>query len=606
MNVPFCRIRSSSQKIPVLCNFDVSSHYSEGRPCRLVRWSMMIIILEVTMNHLPWSLQLYPVDAFVTTQYPPLQTHKSYRRNTLYPNRPATQRHSVETSSEDTNKRRNHIQWEELEKKLQRCTSGTQARNVLEQTLLVPNGNVDNVSIRSSQQLQQQRYYKSIRVAIGASAKGLSDGDLAIQTRLINTKYNIMDVIDLVGDNDSDRATISIGVTFMISTTLAILINQSPILNMGPDIIRFLLVWIFVFAPLGLIGYGIRDAEALQTLLMTIQQQVDPVYRQRIVQHEAGHFLMGHLLGWPIQGYSIQTTNIASAAVQFYPLSDPDVGKSYAQQLGFDRKSNSRVEAEANSDYQDKISALTDIPYFSKNGRGGSVVEQQSTLRNQTQRSINMSRMDVRNDPTTTWPYRGFSEDTLDVLTMISVGGVCSEILAMGNAQGGRADFDQLKQLLRSSSPDADAMSDREMNNRLRYALGFTMSVLRRHLHQLDALAAVMEQNGSITQCIQAIETSTTSSTSMAGMNSDSYELSRREGFRSQSIVHRTMQPLFGGEMMKPGRSIDTVEDRLEQRIGGGSRKQVYRLTGDDPLYIAITIAGIFLIWALSGGLSLH
>ena len=492
-----------------------------------------------------------------------------------------------------------HVNWNELDQQLQRCTSGTQARSVLEQTLLRRNNHPDS------------RYYQSVRIPAGASQKGLSDGDLAIQTRLIQSKYNIMEVIDLVGDNDSDRATAGIGLTFVLSTTMAILINQSPIFVMGPDIVRFILVWMFVFAPLGLIGYGIRDAEALQIILMTIQQQVDPAYRQRMIQHEAGHFLMGHLLGWPIEAYSLRTTNMASAAVQFYPLSDPDIGKSYAQQLGFDRKSNSRIEAEADADVQDKMkSALSNIPYFSKNGRGGSVVEQQSTLRNQTsQRSVNIkSRMleDERNDPTTVWPYRGFSDDTLDVLTMISVGGVCAEILAMGNAQGGRADFDQWKQFCSrasSSSDDNSAMSDREMNNRLRYALGFTMSVLRRHLHQLDALAAVMEQNGSIAQCIQAIETSTT--TSMATLSSGNnvitddmnrYELIRRERFRSQSPFWTNHQ-----------RSIDTVEDRWESGKGGGARPKVSRvLTGDDPLYLAITVAGGFLIWALAGGLSLH
>jgi hypothetical protein len=562
------------------------------------------------MDRLQRSLQHRPIEAFTALQSQHPIRNVNHRRIpggvSLCSNAPSTQ--DITPSTIETTQVNDNIQWNELEKKLQLCTSGTQARNVLEQALLLlPNDPVEKESTRLMQQQQQspKRYYKSIRIPAGASAKGLSDGDLAIQTRLINTKYKIMDVIDLVGDNDSDRATIGIGLTFMISTTLAIMINQSPIFVMGPDILRFILVWIFVFAPLGMIGYGIRDAEALQTILMTIQQQIDPVYRQRIVQHEAGHFLMGHLLGWPIQGYSTLTTNIASAAVQFYPLSDPDVGKSYAQQLGFDRKSNSRVIEESAIDLQDKVSALSNVPYFSKNGRGGSVIDRQSIIRNQTKSSIYLNRIEAWNDPTTAWPYRGFSEDTLDVLTMISVGGVCAEILAMGNAQGGRADFDQLKQLLRSSSPDADAMSDREMNNRLRYALGFTMSVLRRHLPQLDALAAVMEQNGSIAECIQAIETSKMMKSAMVENNSDTYELSRRERFRSQSLVTR-VQKLFGGDMMKSGRSIDTVEDRLEVGKGGGSRKQVYRLTGDDPLYIAITIAGIFLVWALAGGLSLH
>ena len=588
-----------------ICNYShrsiVDTHHERPSPLVQRLKLMVLLVIVVTMDPLQWSLLHRPIQAFTTLPPHNRKLHLANRRRVAaqilqFSNSPSTRDTTTTIIEKEAN---NNIRWNELEKKLQRCTSGTQARNVLEQVLLLPNDQ------HQQQQQQQKRYYKSIRIPTGASPKGLSDGDLAIQTRLINTKFKIMDVIDLVGDNDSDRASISIGLTFMISTTLALLINQSPIFVMGPDILRFILVWIFVFAPFGIIGYGIRDPEALQTLLMTIQQQIDPVYRQRIIQHEAGHFLMGHLLGWPIQGYSTQTTNIASAAVQFYPLSDPDIGKSYAQQLGFDRKSNSRVEAEAVIDFQDKISALSNTPYFSKNGRGGSVVEQQSTLRNQTERSIRMNQIDVRNDPTTAWPYRSFSEDTLDVLTMISVGGVCSEILAMGNAQGGRADFDQLKQLLRASSKDADAMTDREMNNRLRYALGFTMSVLRRHLQQLDALAAVMEQNGSIAECIQAIETPTTSSSSRVEFNSDTYELRRRERFLSQSMVGR-IQHLFGGDMIKNGRSIDAIEDRLEQGKGGGSRKQVYRLTGDDPLYVAVTIAGFFLIWALSGGLSLH
>ncbi len=53
-----------------------------------------------------------------------------------------------------------------------------------------------------------------------------------------------------------------------------------------------------------------------------------------MIQHEAAHFLMGHLLGLPIKGYA---TNAVKSAVEFYPLNDPEIGRDRAQSLGFER-----------------------------------------------------------------------------------------------------------------------------------------------------------------------------------------------------------------------------------------------------------------------------
>ena len=53
-------------------------------------------------------------------------------------------------------------------------------------------------------------------------------------------------------------------------------------------------------------------------------------------------------------------------------------------------------------------------------------------------------------------------------------------------------------------------------------------------------------------------------------------------------------------------KTADKKDDRFVEGKGGGYKKQQYLLTGDDPLYLALGIATVFLLWASSGGLSLH
>jgi hypothetical protein len=442
---------------------------------------------------------------------------------------------------------------------LSNCKSSTQAKKLLEKGL--PDNSL----------------YGSVKIPPGASSRGISDGDLAIQTRLVNKKYSIMELVELSGDRDADRAALA---TLCITTgsfLSALVVNQNlP----GPEIIRFLLVWLLSFAPLAFVGYGIADVDKIQTLLVSVQRSLFPIFRQRMIQHEAGHFLMGHLLGWPIQGYS---ANAVKNAVEFYPLSDPDRGRDRAEKLGF-------VTSPRKSD--GVIPILEDAPFFSKGGRGGEFIEQRSVFRDRNTTRLQLSE---RNDPSRSWPYRGFDDATLDQLAVISVAGVCAEILAFGNAEGGVADLQQLRGIIQSAESE---MSERDEQNLLRFSLGFTMSQLRRHLGALDALANVMEQDGSIEDCVLAIETCDNAS-GQDGILGD-YELRRREAFRSEGVglIERLA---LGGD-----RNADTEKDSLVEGIGGGYKKESFRLTGDDPLYAALAVSFVFVVWASSGGITLH
>lgn len=453
-------------------------------------------------------------------------------------------------------------------KDLDNCESGSSARKVMEKAFA-----------------GEDSLFASISIPPGASDRGISDGDLAIQTRIRNKKYGIFDVIDLNGDRDADRASAGVLGVFVGSSLSAIAANQNlP----GPEIFRFLVVWLFSFAPLALVGYGIATPNELQALLVSLQRRLFPTFRKRMIQHEAGHFLIAHLVGFPIQGYS---TNAVKSAVEFFPLNDPNVGKERAKQLGFDKPS------EAKETYYDGQEVASNVPYFSKEGRGGEAIEQRSVFRAAKNYTDNpFLKVPSQNQPKQSWPFRGFDHSTIDKLAVVSVAGVCAEILAFGNAEGGLADFNQLAGLFNEAEPE---LNERDRQNRIRYAMGFTMTQLRLHLGALDAVADVMERQGTVAECVAAIETCKTLSGNDAIFGD--YELRRRQKFRLEGIG--VLEKLLLGE-----KTVDEEENRLVEGKGGGYKSEggLFNISGDDPLYIALGISFLFLAWAINGGISLH
>ena len=355
----------------------------------------------------------------------------------------------------------------------------------------------------------------------------------------------------------------------------------------GPEIFRFVVVWLLVFTPLFFVGYGIRDAAALQALLVQVQRQFFPTYRKRMLQHEAGHFLMAHLVGYPIQGYQ---ANAVKNSVSFFPLADTDRGQDFARQLGFDRP-RSAVAGGGGGEQQRAVPPPSpSAGYYSKQGRGARAVEQQSVFRAGNETRLPASEMPrPEDDPSTAWPFRGFNDQTLDKLTVISVAGVCAEILAFGNSEGGIADFNQLKQIF---SGACNEVTEREANNRIRFAIGYTITQLRLHLGVLDALADAMESDASVADCVRAIE----SSSSSLDPTNASYEQERRQRFATEGLLERAL--------LGDSSNLELWDNNREEK--DDKAPLLFALTGDDPIYLAIFVALGFFVWASSGGLSLH
>ena len=295
------------------------------------------------------------------------------------------------------------------------CQTGTAARTILERALF-PNNH--NISSHTNENIVPP-LFASMIIPRGLSDQILSDSDLAIQTRMASSRYSIFDVIDNSGNRDIDRASAAIFVTFVGSSLSAIAAQENlP----GPEIVRFLVVWLLTFAPFVLVGYGLSGAtEQLAAVLLQIQRTLFPSYRTRMVQHEAGHLLASYLLGIPIQGYA---TNARSACVQFYPFNDPDSGRNKAQQLGFDRPLSSN---KANTNAEENVPIYIDEkPFFSENGAGGDIVSTQSVFRNVKNYTENpflklATTVEPSQNPKQSWPYRGFTHDMIDKVRWIDV-----------------------------------------------------------------------------------------------------------------------------------------------------------------------------------------
>lgn len=461
---------------------------------------------------------------------------------------------------------------------LSKCKSGTSARRLLERSLLSKD---------------QGALYQSIRVPKGASSLSISDADLAIQTNIRNGRYSIMELIELNGDKDADRASLALFCLFWSSSLSAIVAQQSlP----GLEILRFVVVWLLSFSPLIFVGYGLSTPESLQSILISLQRRIFPTYRKRMMHHEAGHFLIAHLLGYPIRGYQ---ANAVKNAVEFYPLRDDDVGREKVSLLGFDQK-NSKKDKVVNQlreefDYDRDYFPEDNMPYFSEKGRGGDAILTQSVFRDGKNYTDNpFLKIAPRDDVSKSWPYRGFDHDTIDQLAIVSLAGVCSEILSFGNAEGGYADLAQLRALFNAAQPE---LTEKEMENKIRYALGFAMSQLRRHLGALDALIDAMEEDATVAECVVAIE----SCDNVSGANvMNNYEQLRKERIQMESsTMLETL--LLGG-----GKNANVKDDGVVEGRGGGDRKETFQLTGDDPLYAALASAVLFFLWASAGGLSLH
>jgi len=456
-----------------------------------------------------------------------------------------TKNENIQASTLTNNRERSPLSVDDF-RSLNRCKTGVEAQNVF--------ANLDNLS-----------RFNSIYIPRGATEVSISDGDLAVQTGIRGRP--ISELVETNGNREADRASLFLFCVFVASSTSSIVVNNNlP----GPEILRFVIVWLLSFAPLAFVGAGLAIPDKLQEILIMIQRYIFPSYRKRMIQHEAGHFLIAYMLGMPIKSYQ---ANAIRNAVEFYPLANQNAGTEMASLLGFDaQKVNVDNVMEDDSIYEN----APDVPFFAEGGRGDQLLER-SVFRDPKDR-FSMSKLPTKDEPKSVWPFRGFDMELIDKLAVISLAGVCSEILAYGNAEGGFADLSQLRQFFNSAQGD---LSEKEMENRVKYSISFGISQLKLNLGVLDDLVEAMERDLSVADCCYVIE----KSKNMGVISVGEYEIQRREKLKGETNFFERI--IFNTGQFEEGEGLGL------------------RLQGDDPFYIAIGLASIFFVWASNGGLSL-
>lgn len=237
---------------------------------------------------------------------------------------------------------------------------------------------------------------------------------------------------------------------------------------MNPTTLNLLSVSVFAFVLLSLVGPLVNISPAFTAtltaaiatlialdrfvakgaggnLLIDLVSSQSSEYRQRIIHHEAGHFLVAHLLDIPIKSYTLSAWESIKAGLP---------------------------------------------------GLGGVVVDTDKIVE-LAEQSNHLEESD-RQKPDAIPPRK------LNQYCIVWMAGIAAENQTYGNAQGGQDDEFRLKQLWQQIPPDARATANPDTQTR--WALLQAKTLIEDHPYAYTALVDAMTQRDSVADCIAQIE----------------------------------------------------------------------------------------------------
>jgi hypothetical protein len=120
-------------------------------------------------------------------------------------------------------------------------------------------------------------------------------------------------------DNPTKQISLNLVAICVFAMTISSLVP--PLLNVSSTVPILIIFAIVVITTID--GFFLKSTAA--TLILDTMARTNPAYRQRIIEHEAGHFLVAHILGIPITGYTLSAWEsfkggqLAQGGVMFAP-----------------------------------------------------------------------------------------------------------------------------------------------------------------------------------------------------------------------------------------------------------------------------------------------
>ncbi|KAL6850492.1 hypothetical protein ACP4OV_021119 [Aristida adscensionis] len=247
-----------------------------------------------------------------------------------------------------------------------------------------------------------------------------------------------------------------------------------------------------LFLVLGLLSLWSVDfvyfSGAVSNLVLdTIGHYVSQKYHNRVIQHEAGHFLIAYLLGVLPKGYTITSwdtlinqgslnVQAGTAFVDYEFLEEHDIDANiFSLDTGADR-AVWRGGLPSPPTAARTMEPVLSLPYIFLTIDEGK----------KTSNEINTGKL---------------SAMMLNKFSCIALAGVATEYLLYGVAEGGLADINQLDGLFKSLG-----FTQKKADSQVRWAVLNTVLMLRRHEKARSQLAEAMSSGKSVGSCIEVIE----------------------------------------------------------------------------------------------------
>ena len=127
-------------------------------------------------------------------------------------------------------------------------------------------------------------------------------------------------------ERDADRTVSAVGAA-AVGGVIASLGLADPAADALPPTLHAALGGAAMAMPFATLGLSVSAPDLLNRLLVTLWRS-DPRYRRRLAYHEAGHFLVGYLVGLEVDSYDAATGAGGRSSVQFSSRVDT-VGASH-------------------------------------------------------------------------------------------------------------------------------------------------------------------------------------------------------------------------------------------------------------------------------------